>query len=346
MTARSTTTSIIPLLQCSRCKNAWYHDQECQKRDYRRHKVTCRSQNHPPYKTIIIPSPSTSAANQQYTIEKRHRRGECMIAARHLTGGEKLLNIQGEPFFAPLVPPVLYHNQQRKRCAICFGKLASLDFFLPNRSDFHSFHFCGVECSNEGRLVFQEEDEIYAKMLSLREQLPGHVYPTVILVHRILRAIEKKELTWEYVLSLQSHSFEEKTLDSIKGHTFLILIMSSLSPEPKHFVDLETRIIDVFQRIPPNTFEVTDERDSVGFGLFHTVNKVNHSCEPNCTQNHVIGVPGNLPVVELTMNHGIPKGSEVTISYIDTDSSVAERQLNLKQHYSFDCRCSRCRNLT
>jgi SET and MYND domain-containing protein len=80
----------------------------------------------------------------------------------------------------------------------------------------------------------------------------------------------------------------------------------------------------------------TSSTVQVGCALSSTLSALNHSCEPNATATVQRGW---LVVASLKP---IQPGEELTICYVDATSPVAKRQEVLREHYNFDCACSRC----
>ncbi|KAN0047607.1 hypothetical protein ACTA71_001990 [Dictyostelium dimigraforme] len=78
-----------------------------------------------------------------------------------------------------------------------------------------------------------------------------------------------------------------------------------------------------------------------GVGLYRVINSINHSCEPNvfCSfskNNHSMTIyPSKIP---------LKKGQEINISYINEDLSFNQRHKLLKENYSFNCNCKKCKN--
>ena len=71
----------------------------------------------------------------------------------------------------------------------------------------------------------------------------------------------------------------------------------------------------------------------------------NHSCAPNAKIEidafgqvvcRALKDKGRLEGV------GLKTGEEVMISYVDVGAKGADRRATLKEHYQFDCRCTRC----
>ena len=74
----------------------------------------------------------------------------------------------------------------------------------------------------------------------------------------------------------------------------------------------------------------------VGCALSSTLSALNHSCGPNATATVQRGW---LIVAALKP---IQPGEELTICYVDATSSVGKRREVLREHYNFDCACTRC----
>lgn len=66
---------------------------------------------------------------------------------------------------------------------------------------------------------------------------------------------------------------------------------------------------------------------------------MNHSCSPNATA--LREGAGASASAQLVTNRQIKAGEEVTISYIDEEMKVSDRQAALRD-YGFQCTCQRC----
>lgn len=73
-----------------------------------------------------------------------------------------------------------------------------------------------------------------------------------------------------------------------------------------------------------------------GLGLYPTVAFLNHSCAPNC----IVVFDG--PKCNIRNICKIEKDQELCISYTELLRPPTERRQYLKEHYYFDCWCSRC----
>ena len=179
------------LVRCGRCKSAWYHNAECQRKAYPSHKKRCRKvKAAPPAATSTSSSSSEAAATTtitttatsnsttctvgMFTMARRPNRGRCMIANRNLSKGTRIMsgvdnNNQAckDSSFQPLVAPVLMASAQGTRCAYCFGRLSrnanggSVPCMLNGpppqmRPLFH--RFCSTRCMQRCEGRSQEEE--------------------------------------------------------------------------------------------------------------------------------------------------------------------------------------------
>lgn len=70
---------------------------------------------------------------------------------------------------------------------------------------------------------------------------------------------------------------------------------------------------------------------------YHTICKLNHSCEPNCAVRFLDGTAR----ASLVALRSIAEEEELTISYVDTELPQAERAAALA-NYLFACTCGKC----
>lgn len=75
--------------------------------------------------------------------------------------------------------------------------------------------------------------------------------------------------------------------------------------------------------------------------LYHLTSLMNHDCEPNAAIIIDHAELGNKAAI--IAERDIKQGEDITISYIDQQSIVQERQALLETIYGFTCRCARCR---
>ena len=76
--------------------------------------------------------------------------------------------------------------------------------------------------------------------------------------------------------------------------------------------------------------------------VFETLCRANHSCAPNCAK--AMSDRGGRRVVDVIALRAVPRGEEITVSYIGAAEGAAGavRRAHLREKYNFDCRCARC----
>lgn len=84
-----------------------------------------------------------------------------------------------------------------------------------------------------------------------------------------------------------------------------------------------------------------DGSEPVGCALFPTASFFNHACAPSCC---VLREPGAPAVLRVCAARAVREGEELSISYIDLRLPRAERRALLRESYSFECACHRCRH--
>ncbi|CAL5417352.1 unnamed protein product [Camellia sinensis] len=96
-------------------------------------------------------------------------------------------------------------------------------------------------------------------------------------------------------------------------------------------------IAENFSKLACNAHTICDsELRPLGTGLYPIISIINHSCLPNS----VLVFEGRVAVIRAVQH--IPKGTEVSISYIETAGSTMTRQKALKEQYFFSCACLHC----
>ncbi|EDR41059.1 SET domain-containing protein [Dictyostelium discoideum AX4] len=79
-----------------------------------------------------------------------------------------------------------------------------------------------------------------------------------------------------------------------------------------------------------------------GVGLYRVINSINHSCEPNVFCS--FSKNDHSMTIYPTPKMQLKKGQEINISYINEDLPFSQRQKLLKENYSFNCNCKKCKN--
>jgi MYND finger/SET domain len=342
----------VPLKRCARCRQAAYHDAECQRQHYKIHKSSCRQS---------LSTRTTTGTSFPFIIQQRGKE-KCLVTDRKLRPGEAVLTAQGNASFQPMVPPVLFRSCRTTHCAVCFGKLSLQRTVLLSDARYPVF-VCSEPCLRNARSWLpQEVDAVKGSLLgmdasNMRDAL---IFPTAILVYRLLlQSVE----SWKEIMAM--HVPERKPQqddDGERAHqmaVFAVLMHMTFQTD-----GLDRKIMmetDMFRnkevaplphvtrmfllRIKCNAFTVTGSEDcALGIALYESPSyRINHSCDCNAVQSFLFA-PGTSPRLRLEIVRPVAKGDEICISYIDTlDSSVTARQEVLERDYYFHCRCARCK---
>lgn len=96
-------------------------------------------------------------------------------------------------------------------------------------------------------------------------------------------------------------------------------------------------VIENFSKMACNAHTICDsELMPLGTGIYPVISIINHSCLPNC----VLVFEGRKAVLRAVKH--ITRGTEVSITYIETALTTTERKKLLKEQYFFDCTCHCC----
>jgi MYND finger/SET domain len=176
---------IIPLKRCSRCKKVWYHNSECQRNDWKRHRQqdNCIALQNDTKRLMV------SHQEQSYHILIQEKKGNSLMASKLLTMGDVVLVDTN-----PIVPPVLREDYRLQRCAICFAKLNSVVVHSVETrnsygsSNLYPIRLCSRQCQSVSNGWIEQESQVVEKTLIQHSSatLPK-ILPTAILLYRIAR---------------------------------------------------------------------------------------------------------------------------------------------------------------
>jgi hypothetical protein len=301
------------LLVCRGCHKAWYHNSDCQRRDWRvRHKAQCRGTTTSSSSTSNggdtnsqsqdTNSNSNSSSSHRRYVEARQDRsaGSWGIWCCHdMTKRHRIVNEANA-----LVNPVLVTSERHVRCSYCFQKLvpiattptavttptATTTTAIPS-SPIH-WH-CNTHCRTHDTF-WEWESQVVCEQQRHQKPLPT---PTLLYVLRILRSTTD-------IQSIITHSFSSN-LDKLSSDEYqhceaiahLTLLLLARTPLQNNYTTATTihnltainihTIIKIVSIIMMNAFNITEGEGivPVGIGLYPTeVSRFNHSCEPKAVQ--------------------------------------------------------------
>ncbi|KAL7155951.1 hypothetical protein ABFS83_03G110600 [Erythranthe nasuta] len=259
------------------------------------------------------------------------QKGRCLFTTRDFSPGEVI--ISQSPYVAV---PNKNKESPESKCEWCFSSNT-----LKACSACRVVWYCSSNCQKSDWKSHRVECRTLSKVDKERVKL---LTPSVRLMVKlcIKRKLEIEKIfpatvadNYKHVDALVSHmsEVEEKQL-------ILYAQMANLVNLILQWPDSDINIKEIaenFSKLACNAHTICDsELRPLGTGLYPVISIINHSCLPNS----VLVFEERLAVVRAMQN--IPKGTEVTISYVEIAGSTITRQKSLKEQYFFTCSCSRC----
>ncbi|EPS73138.1 hypothetical protein M569_01616, partial [Genlisea aurea] len=267
-------------------------------------------------------------------ISKLPEKGRCLFTTRDFSPGEVI--ISENPYISVSSKT---KESPKSKCEWCFSSVS-----VKKCSGCKFVCYCGSSCQKlDWRLHSVECQKLSELSLDRLKSLTSSL--RLMLRLCIRRKLEIEEVypttaseNYKNVEALVSHfsKFDEKRMVLYAQMADLVHIIHR-SPESEISIK---EVAENFSKLACNAHTICDcELNPLGTGLYPVVSIINHSCAPNS----VLVFDGRLAVVRAMQR--IPKGTEVSISYIDTAGSTVTRRKALKDQYFFTCHCSRCVNL-
>ncbi|XP_054839132.1 histone-lysine N-methyltransferase SMYD3 [Eublepharis macularius] len=254
-------------------------------------------------------------------------KGNGLRLTKHAKPGELLY--RAEPF--------AYTVTKKRLGGVCERCLRRKDRLL-RCSQCKVARYCDIQCQ---KVAWQDHKRECKCIKNIDPNFPPD---SVRLVGRIIfKLLRQSTCPSEELYSfsdLQSN-FEKLSEEMKEGLGYLTRALQLYLKVEIQDVSQLPPALDVFQtfaKVTCNCFSISNgEVQDVGVGLYPSMSLLNNNCDPNC----VIVFQG--PQLHLRSIREIQIGEELTISYIDTMMSSAERQQQLKRQYCFECDCLMCR---
>ena len=362
---------LIPLKQCSRCLQCWYHDANCQKLHYKVHKKTCRSS---PKSITSIPFAETKDAKLQATAPPTtnvivNRHGEEMFTIQKRTDGEQgvfaLQDVQpidsNSISCRPFVPPILFKTHRTSNCALCFRSLRRVKKPIALSSNpRYPVLLCSEECKIKCESWLPQETQILNGMLAMDYNML--VLSVAVLVYRLLKVVPPDVyMPMQTHPKMMNHSTDHDYEENIHKELVTYTVISMIKQTPFDSSNLYNvmrqdggwpritkAVHELLHRNKFNGFTVADhtskEPEGLGIGLFIGPSyRINHSCNPNAVQTFVLE-KGQPPRLDIEMDRLVPINEEIFITYNSElkHMSVKDRRRELLKTYNFHCRCTQC----
>ncbi|CAI9764046.1 unnamed protein product [Fraxinus pennsylvanica] len=258
-------------------------------------------------------------------------KGRCLFTTRDLSPGEVILS--EDPYVSV---PNKNKESPNSKCEWCFSSSN-----VKKCSGCHVVWYCGSTCQKLDWKLHSVECKALAKVDKNRVK---SITPSIRLMVKLYlrRKLQHQKIVpttatdnYNLVEALVSHmpDLEEKQLVLYAQMANLVALILQW---PEQEINIK-EIAENFSKLSCNAHSICDsELRPLGTGLYPVISIINHSCLPNS----VLVFEGRLAVVRAVQH--IPKGTEVSISYVETAGSTITRQKALKEQYFFSCTCSRC----
>ncbi|EPS98900.1 hypothetical protein FOMPIDRAFT_1024458 [Fomitopsis schrenkii] len=147
-----------------------------------------------------------------------------------------------------------------------------------------------------------------------------------------LNGAEPDRAAWKKTFELYLHAFREPTTDRDKKRLARIL-KKPINPEVADALFTYDAFLLGLGRMSLN-------QEAHG-GLYVLHSHLNHSCEPNLSVRH-LDQRSALARITVLARRAVPRGEELTITYVDPGLPVAQRRRRLLEWGFGPCECARC----
>ena len=305
---------------------------------------------------------ATDSKKSPVEIINSQEKGRCFIATADLQVGASVHS--AEPF-----AKIVDQNSKGRVCNYCVQEPDSssrqLSLTCP-KSPSCSAHYCSHECLEKDAKAFHSVLCSYTP--SPATELSNYAKDYFELLATVLYRMHSDPEHF-HIPHIEGMWFDLKlqTPEQIKEYTLVALELEKLINERMNtfkypevdagFVDLLSRYVgqsygnrfaylySIISKEECNSFGLytflydghKEHRQGFGLALYPSAVYFNHGCDPNIGRYYASN--GNM---EFFAIKEIKEGQEALITYIDTDLAIANRKMTLKDHFHFDCTCTRC----
>ncbi|XP_071703585.1 histone-lysine N-methyltransferase ASHR1-like [Rutidosis leptorrhynchoides] len=263
-------------------------------------------------------------------------KGRCLFTTQDFSPGEVILS--EEPYVS--VPDKISRESRcdechtESRCDWCFTSSN-----IKKCSSCHLVWYCGTTCQKSDWKMHRLECKLLAKLDKNRIRSYTPVIRLMVKLY-LRRKLQNEKVipttamdNYNLVKELVSHITKVEETELV-----LYAEMANFVNVILQWPDLNFKeVTENFSKIAINAHTIYDiELQPLGTGLYPVLSIVNHSCVPNSS----IFFEGRIATLRAMQQ--IPKGTELSISYRETEGSTLRRVTALKEQFFFTCSCPRC----
>ncbi|EME27122.1 SET and MYND domain-containing protein [Galdieria sulphuraria] len=252
---------------------------------------------------------------------------------------------------------VTFRDNGPNICHTCFKFSKS----LKKCSQCKFARYCGLDCQKKAWKENSHRWECKAIASSVEAKIPSIVRLAALFLFRALNSNDKdirlvdRCRSFPYSYSNMDSRSDENDVDVLSRQRVDCLVEDllrfiRLSHYPQHEVSElfeDNFVASLIRMLEMNAHTIYDsELNTLGVGFFPKASFMNHDCRPNCVALFTGGfhsVSGKPISIHIRCIRPIEAGEEIVISYLDVCLSWMDRLEWLKEHYQFECCCSRCK---
>ncbi|GJQ14149.1 hypothetical protein GpartN1_g5940.t1 [Galdieria partita] len=213
--------------------------------------------------------------------------------------------------------------------------------------------YCGLDCQKKAWKENNHQWECRAIACSVNRKTPSIVRLAALVLFRALATNGQDRKILERCRSFpywSSDGGEFLSGHSLYGWVEDLRHFMRLSCYPqKELSELleDNFVMSLIRLLEMNAHTIFDsELNTLGVGFFPKASLMNHDCRPNSVALFTGGfhnTSGKPVSIHIRCVRPIEAGEEIVISYLDVCLSWMDRLEWLKEHYQFECCCSRCK---
>jgi len=305
----------VATTKCTGCKQVYYCNRVCQKKDWKLHKPTCKA--------------------MAYRIGSSPELGNFLLANRSIKCGEVIISE------APLV---LGPSQMTiPVCLACFTPVDG-SYKCPKSG----WPLCGPECA---KAVAHSPEVVVPAQVDAQFEIDGYFQPCYlyecIVVLRALMLQKSSPAKYKAIMSMESHIEErrgsgawEKVQETVVGvmkKTLGIMVFEAVCPE----LDFSDETIQKIQGILETNMKEIRLSSSDCVALYALACLMEHSCTPN-----VMITFDKQFNITVRAGRDIQEGEHISTMYTHALWGTIARRDHLHITKNFWCTCQRCSDPT